>query len=374
MRHAMIMAGGAGTRLWPLSREGQPKQLIEFIPGDDGRPRSLLEISAERLTGLVPDDNQLICTGERYRDQIEAALPAFSRRRLLGEPEARDTLNAVGFTAAVLAKQDKDAVFAVLTADQLIEPADVFRKRLDLGFELVEQDATRLVTFSITPTFPATGYGYVERGSPIGGLAGCVEDGAQLVHRVANFVEKPPLHKAQAYFESGMFGCNAGMFVFHARTFLALLEKHQPEAHAGLMTIQEAWGTDEQDAVLNEVYPTLPKISVDYGIMEPASNDSSVTIAAVDMDVRWLDVGSWPSFFETLEGGETGHKQAGPGVAVFHDGAKSAVYNDDPTHTVALLGCDDLIVVHTGKATLVMPASRAQDLKQLRDGLPGDLR
>ncbi|MEO1583835.1 MAG: mannose-1-phosphate guanylyltransferase [Planctomycetota bacterium] len=375
MRHAMIMAGGAGTRLWPLSREGQPKQLIEFIPDEvTGRPRSLLEISALRLKGVVPDEHQLICTGERYREQIEAALPAFAGDRLLGEPVARDTLNAVGFTAAVLSKRDGDAVFAVVTADQLIEPVEVFAKRLELGFALVEQDPTRLVTFAIKPTYPATGYGYVERGSPIGGVEGCVEDGEQLVHRVANFVEKPPLHKAQAYVESGMFGWNAGMFVFNASTFMSLLERHQPEAFAGLATIRDAWGTDEQDAVLNEIYPTLPKTSVDYGIMEPASSDPAVTIAAVEMGVRWLDVGSWPSFFETLEGGETGHKQAGPGAAAFHDGERSAVYNDDPTHTVALLGCEDLIVVHTKRATLVMPASRAEDLKQLRDRLPDDLR
>ncbi|MEM9167070.1 MAG: mannose-1-phosphate guanylyltransferase [Planctomycetota bacterium] len=374
MRHAMIMAGGAGTRLWPLSRSGQPKQLIEFIPGPDGRPRSLLEIAATRVSDVVPHDHQYICTGERYRDQIEASLPQFAGDRLLGEPAARDTLNAVGFTAAVLSKTDPEAVFAVLTADHLIEPEAVFRERLDLGFQLVEQDPTRLVTFAVTPTYPATGFGYVERGSPISSLPGCVKDGRQIVHRAANFVEKPPLHKAQAYVESGMFGWNAGMFVFHAKTVLNLLERFKPEAHAGLMEIQAAWGTDEQQAVLERVYPTLPKTSVDYGIMEPASTDAAVSIAAVALDIDWLDVGSWPSFFETLDGGETGHKHAGPGHAVFHDGTNSGVYNDDPNHTVALLGCDDLIVVHTKKATLVMPASRAQDLKKLWEGVPDELK
>lgn len=374
MRHAMIMAGGAGTRLWPLSRAGQPKQLIEFIPGQDGRPRSLLEISAERVADIVPEENQYICTGERYREQIEAALPRFAGDRLLGEPAARDTLNAVGFTAAVLTKADPKAVFAVLTADHLIEPVEVFRRRLDLGFQLVEQDPKRLVTFAVTPTYPATGFGYVERGSPISSLPGCVEDGEPIVHRTAKFVEKPPLHKAQAYVESGMFGWNAGMFVFSAPTVLRLLEKYQPDTHAGLMEIQAAWGTDEQGEVLDRVYPGLTRISVDYGMMEPAATDPEVAIVSVALDINWLDVGSWPSFFETLDGGETGHKQAGPGHAVFHNGAGSCVFNDDPTHTVALLGCEDLIVVHTKKATLVMPASRAQDLKRLWEGVPDDLR
>lgn len=375
MRHAMIMAGGAGTRLWPLSRGGRPKQLLEFIPTPGRGPRSLLEIAASRVGGVVPEGNQYICTGERYRGAIEAVLPGFAGARLLGEPAARDTLNAVGFTSAVLSAADPDAVFAVLTSDHLIEPEEVFRERLDLGFRLVEQDRSRLVTFAITPTYAATGFGYVERGSPVTGLPGCVDrSGRVVVHRAASFVEKPPLHRAQAYVESGMFGWNSGMFVFSARTIIELLSRHQPVAYAGLMRIREAWGTPARDSVLNEVYPTLPKTSVDYGLMEPATGDRAVSIVAVDLPVRWLDVGSWPSFFETLEAGETGHKQAGPGGTVFRDGHGSCVFNDDPSHTVALLGCEDLIVVHTKKATLVMPASRAQDLKSLWDRVPEDLR
>ncbi|MEM8756696.1 MAG: mannose-1-phosphate guanylyltransferase [Planctomycetota bacterium] len=374
MRHAMIMAGGAGTRLWPLSRDGQPKQLIEFIPGENGSSKSLLEIAATRVGDVVPEDHQYICTGKRYRAQIEAALPRFAGDRLLGEPAARDTLNAVGFTAAVLAKQDKDAVFAVLTADHLIEPANVFRERLDLGFQLVEQDPTRLVTFAVTPTYPATGFGYVERGSPIASLPGCAVDGTQIVHRAAKFVEKPPLHRAQAYVESGMYGWNAGMFIFNASTVLELIEQFKPEAHEGLMKIQAAWGTDDQDQVLNAVYPTLPKTSIDYGIMEPAATHEGVSIVAVALDVDWLDVGSWPSFFETLSGDAEGHRHAGAGDAVFEGGAGSAVYNDRAGHTVAMLGCDDLIVIHTDRATLVMPADKAQELKTLWERLGDQLK
>lgn len=374
MRHAMIMAGGSGTRLWPVSRDGQPKQLIEFIPTADGPPCSLLSVAAARLEGLVPVERRYICTGERYRQQIREALPQFADEQILGEPVPRDTVNAVGFTAAVLSKSDPDAVFAVLTADHLIEPNSVFQDCLRLGFELVEQDPSRLVTFSIRPTYPATGFGYVERGREMDTLPGCTVKGKPIAFAVTKFVEKPPLHMAQAYVESGMFGWNSGMFIFHAKTVLDCLARYRPEAHAGLVRIAEAWGTPEQSRVLAEVYPMLPKTSVDYAIMEPAASDPKVRICTVAMDVRWSDVGSWPSFFETRRAGANGHRTAGPGTTLFEGGTGSCVYNAEAGHTVALVGCEGLIVVHTEGATLVMPAEKAQELKALWEKLPPDRR
>ncbi|MEZ6318335.1 MAG: sugar phosphate nucleotidyltransferase [Phycisphaerales bacterium] len=366
MRYAMIMAGGAGTRLWPMSRDGQPKQLIRFIHGQGPGPVSLIEVAAGRLEGVVPPERRYICTGERYRQAIREVLPEFGDEHLLGEPEGRDTLNAVGFAAAVFGKHDPDAVFAVLTADHLIDPQDVFVRAMETGLALVEADPTRLVTFGITPTYPATGFGYVEQGRSISGTGG-------LGFAVQRFVEKPPLPKAQAFFESGSFFWNAGMFVFHARTFMDLLERHAPDNFKGLTRIAGAWGTPEQDAVLNEVYPTLPKISVDYGVMEPASNDDAVSIVGVKMDVRWLDVGSWPSYGETLDPDGAGNRAAGVSIAT-HDARNNLVIGDGSDHTVALVGCKDLIVVRTDRATLVMPAERAQNLKTLHAGLPDELK
>ena len=179
MRHAMIMAGGSGTRLWPMSRGETPKQLIGLFDG-----KSLLEIAAKRLEGVVAGDQQWICTNQKHQENIceKLGLPT---SQLLGEPEPRDTLNAVAFTAAVLHKQDQDAIFAVLTADHIIRPQEEFARCLDIGFALVEEDASRFVTFGITPTFPATGYGYVELGDAI-------RDGARLCKR---FVEKPDKKK-----------------------------------------------------------------------------------------------------------------------------------------------------------------------------------
>lgn len=371
MRYAMIMAGGAGTRLWPLSRNDRPKQLLPFIsrPGDD-RQRSLLEIAADRLEDIVPEDRRYICTGEKYRAAVRRALPGFTDDRILGEPTGRDTVNAIGLTAAVLEKLDPDAVFAVFTADHLIEPVETFKNRVDLGFKLVEANDARLVTFSIKPTYPATGYGYVERGHALHGAP----DDEGLAYRVVRFVEKPNAQLAQAYVEAGHFGWNSGMFVWKAATFLRCLEKFLPDAHDGIRRIQDAWATDDQQAVLDQVYPTLPKISVDYAVMERACRDQKLQVCTVLMDLTWLDVGSWPAYAETIRPDCRGNRSAGATPAVFTDAENNLVVGDNPGHTIAVLGAENLVVVHTPDATLVMPRDKAEKLKDLHNQLPDHLK
>lgn len=381
MRYAMIMAGGAGTRLWPMSRGNQPKQLLEFIeqPGD-AQPRSLLEIAASRLEGLIDQNQRYICTAEGYRAAIREALPQFDDAHILGEPMGRDTVNAVGLAAAVFAKNDPDATFAVLTADHIIEPRDKFQSLMDLGFRLVEQDPSRLVTFSIKPTYPATGFGYVERATPLSGIQG----GDGLCFRVQRFIEKPDLPRAKAYVESGFFGWNSGMFVWKAATVLEALRQFKPESHEGLMKIQEAWGTDRQQAVLAEVYPTLPRTSVDYAIMEPAAKakERQFSVCTVLMDLTWLDVGSWPSYGQTIEADKQnnrvafarGSAEGSAGQTTLHNSTGNLVVNPVAGHTVALLGCKDLIVVHTADATLVMPRDAAEQLKELHGKVEERLR
>lgn len=380
----MIMAGGSGTRLWPMSRKSLPKQLVPFIDRGRSKPKgSLLEISAERLRDVVPQAQRLICTSEAYRGLIRASMSQFTDEQIIGEPVGRDTVNAVGLTAAVLAKKDKDAVFCVLTADHLIEPVEKFAELMHLGFQLVESDPNRLVTFSIKPTHAATGFGYVERGRVLPGTR-------DLAFKVERFVEKPDAVRAQAYLESGVFGWNSGMFVWKASTILDCLRRYKPESYEGLMRIQAAWGTAEQKRVLEKVYPTLPKISVDYAIMEPATREqarsagtaneaSSVKVCTVIMDLTWLDVGSWPSYGETLGADEQGNRVS---VPVSGDGpagrvlgcTNTMVVSDDPGHYVAVLGCDNLIVVHTKEATLVMPREKAEELKLIHAGLPEGLK
>ena len=365
------MAGGAGTRLWPMSRNLRPKQLLPIISGGPGGAggdktlRSLLEIAAARVEGLVPSERRFICTGEQFRSQIRASLPSFGDERILGEPMGRDTVNAVGFAAAVFQKLHKDATFIVLTADHLISPESTFRDRAELAFKLVEQDKKRLVTFSIKPTYAATGFGYVERGTPIQGLPGA----SGLAYRVARFVEKPDAARAQAYFESGQFAWNSGMFVFHAGTFMDCLRRFKPESYEGLMKIQAAWGTKDQQKVVGEVYPTLPRISVDYAVMEPASQDKDVSVCTVVTDVDWLDVGSWPSYGQTLAADAQGNRTGGSVKSVLVDCQDVLIAGESAPggreHTVAVLGMKDVIVVHTKDATLVMPRAQAEQLKKL---------
>lgn len=361
MRYAMIMAGGTGTRLWPMSRQSRPKQLLPLIGG-----RSLLEIAAARLEGLVPPQNRLICTAEEFRDVIRQTLAQFSDDQILGEPLPRDTVNAVGFTAAVLLQRDPQAVFAVLTADHLIEPQDEFARTFDLGFRLVEDNPKRFVTFSIKPTHPATGYGYVERTELIGGFEGAYTAG--------RFTEKPDAPTAEEFLRSGRFNWNSGMFIFSAAAFMDALKKFMPENYAGLMKVGAVWNERHatRQATLKEIYPLLKKISVDFGVMEPASRDPDFTICTIPMDVEWMDVGSWTSLAETLPPDLEGHR-ANCKTAHF-DSRNILAVSDDPHHTIAALGCDDLIIVHTKDATLVCPRAAAEHIKELAQRVDPDLR
>ncbi len=349
MRHALIMAGGSGTRLWPMSTRDQPKQLIRFLDG-----QSLLEAAADRLEGLVEKPRRYIGTGEALREPIRRALPDFDDAHILGEPARRDTLNAVGLAAAVIGKSDPDAVIAVLTADQIFKPVEIFQDRVRRGYELVERHPEMLVTFGITPTEPSTGFGYVHRGEAIADCEHC--------YRVIEFKEKPDAATAKQYVDSGEYLWNGGMFVWRADTLLQYIAEYQPQAHAGLEKIREAWGTAEQQDVLNKEYPLLPKISVDYAVMEPSSRAGRV--ATVDLPIEWIDVGSWTSYAEVCRQDESDNAIGGV-KTLLNETRNCIVAGSDPDHLIATMGVEGLIVIHTPKATLVCRKEDEQRIKQL---------
>lgn len=351
MRHALILAGGSGVRLWPMSRRASPKQLIPFIGG-----RSLLELAADRIAGLTPPANRYVCALEEHRERILASLPGWTEEQFLGEPAGRDTLSAVAFSAAVIARKDPGAVIAVFTADHVIEPVDRFREIVCTAYSVVERRPEVLATFGITPSHAATGYGYLELGETM----------EPDVYAVRQFKEKPDAATAERYFASGhsKYLWNSGMFVWRAATLLDCVRRYEPEVFSGISQIAAAWDTPERGAVLSSVYPSLKKISLDYGVMEPASSDSAVRVAAIPMQLHWLDVGSWPMFAKTCQPDSHGNALAAA-RSLLLDTSGTLVASSDPGHLVAAIGCQGLIIVHTPDATLVCRADSAEDIKRL---------
>ena len=345
MRYVVIMAGGSGTRLWPLSRQGTPKQLLPLING-----KSLLRLAFERSLASVPAERVLVVTGAAYADAVAADLPELPAANILGEPIGRDSLNAVAWPAAVLALQDPEAVIAQVSADQVIEPIDVFASCLETAFAVAERDASALVTLGVVPTSPHTGYGYLHRGEALDDFAGA--------HHVLDFAEKPAREVAEGYLASGEYWWNSGMFVWRAATLLEQLRLLLPATHASITRLAE------HPELLGEIFPGLAKTSVDYGVMEPVSaGRGSAHVAAVALPVQWRDVGGYASLAEILGTDAAGNAISGLSVSI--DSSDNVIVNSEPGSVIGLLGVSGLVVVRTAQATLVCRSTDAERIKEL---------
>jgi mannose-1-phosphate guanylyltransferase len=354
--YAVIPAGGSGTRLWPLSRADYPK----FLHPLTGSAATLLQATVARLAPLSPAERTYVVTGVAHAAAVARQLPALPEAHILVEPAPRDSCAAIGLAAAVIARRDPDAVMGSFAADHLVHDRDRFCEVVREAVAGAEQGL--LMTVGITPTHPETGYGYLQCGGVVSGRMRTVEE----------FKEKPAYAQAVAYLKSGHYYWNASMFVWKVATFLDELARQQPQMHAGLVRIAAAWDTPERAEVLGEVWPTLPKISVDYAVMEGAA--AAGRVGTVPGDFGWNDVGDFHTLGAVLPGTDDGNVVVGapdgeekPGVLLYDSTGLVVVPHSG--RLVAALGVSDLIVVDTPDAVLVCPRDRAQDVKKLVDEL-----
>lgn len=340
--YAVIMAGGSGTRFWPASRRQLPKQYLAITS-----PRTLIAETHQRLAGLVPDERVLVVTNREQVKLVREALPSLPVENILGEPAARNTAPCVALAALEVARRNPEAIQAVLPADHLIEPAAEFRRSLSAAAQAAQEGG--LITFGIRPTFPATGYGYIEAGE-----RNAEFDGLPL-HAVQRFIEKPDAERAQTFVDSGSFFWNSGMFVWSTRAILSALETHVPDTYRALAA---ARGPD-----LDRVYGELEPESVDVAVMEKAAGVRMMTIA-----YDWNDVGSWTALPEIMDSDASGNCSAGRALLISEDARNCIVYGEQGQLT-ALIGVEDLVVVHAGGATLVCSRDRVQELRRIVERL-----
>lgn len=347
-KYGVIMAGGGGTRFWPLSRRKTPKQLLNL----SGKELMINE-TIDRLTYTVDREDLFIVTN---RSQAAAMLDATAGRvspdHILPEPCARNTAACIGYAAIEILRKYGDGIMIVTPSDAHIRDSATYTRILAEAVRAAEE-SDKLVTIGITPTFAATGYGYIKFDRS--------EQGA--VKRVAQFKEKPDAERAQSYLESGDYAWNSGVFVWKASTILEKFESLVPDIYADLMKISDAIGTPAEQETIEAVYPTIRKISVDYAIMEPSAASGDVLV--VPGEFGWSDVGSWDQLSAMHAPDEAGNILFGDALAL--DASNCTVYSS--RKTVTIVGVEGLVVVETPDAVMVCPKERAQDVKLIVDAL-----
>ncbi len=349
MNYAVIMAGGTGKRLWPLSRQKRPKQMLKLLDG-----QTLLGRCFERLTPVFDVRNILVLTNAGYANLVHENLPDLPFNNVIGEPVVRDTAGAIALAATVLAQYDPEAVMALLTADQLIEPPEVLQQALMDAFTFLSGNPDALITFGIKPTFASTQLGYIKCADP----RQCPKC-RNTVYSVEAFKEKPDQETATRYVESGEYSWNSGMFVWRAQTILANLRKYLPEATEPLRRITAAWDTPAQEKTLQEWFPKLPKISIDYAVMEKAED-----VHAIQLDCQWLDMGSFAALADVIKSDENNNVVVA-GASELLDCRNDIIVTEDKGHLIAAIGLDGIVIAHTPDATLVCHVSQTERLKTL---------
>lgn len=352
--YAVIMAGGGGTRLWPLSRQTKPKQMLTL-----GGSRTLFQLAVDRLTGLFAPDHILVVTVADQAQLLQQQCPELSSDNFLLEPMPRGTASVVGLAAVALRQLDPQAVMTILTADHFIPNVRAFQDTLQAAMQVARQGY--LVTLGIHPTYPATGYGYIHRGSELMKVKDIP------VFTVLRFKEKPDQASAESFIANGDHDWNSGMFIWTVERIWQEIQRQMPDLAGRLTKIEKEWNSPDFSMIMRKEWQGIVPQTVDYGIMENAEQVAVIPAA----DLGWSDVGSWDSLFEVNPTDENGNLVIGAN-AITLDSSGTLVYSENTDRLIVTIGMEDMIVVDTGDALLVCPRSEAQKVRQIVNRLKED--
>ncbi|MEN6332403.1 MAG: mannose-1-phosphate guanylyltransferase [Smithella sp.] len=348
--HAVIMAGGRGTRFWPRSREKKPKHLLDIISH-----RTIIQETVDRILPLVDPENILVVTGIKHARALMNQLPQIPSRNIIIEPEGKNTAPCIGLAALHIQKKAGDDIMVVLPSDHAIADAAKFLQVINAAVQTAANEDA-LVTIGIKPASPQTGYGYIEKGALIESKT------TEEVSHVKSIHEKPDYKQALEFVKSGNFYWNSGMFIWKSSAILKSISRWLPDLYSGLTTINEALGLPGEKAAIRRIYKNLVPVSIDYGVMEKADN-----VYTVKGDFGWSDVGSWDALWEISAKDENGNAMIGGSNVIAEGSTGSLVYS--PNKLVALAGVKDLIVVETKDALLICPKGDSQNVKKIVDAL-----
>jgi mannose-1-phosphate guanylyltransferase len=346
MLHAVIMAGGSGTRFWPASRRLLPKQLLPLAG-----QRTMLQSTIDRLGNLVPPERQLVLTNEALVEAVKQQLPELPGENIVGEPCKRDTAPCIGLAAAVVQRTDPEATMAVMPSDHVITSAEQFQTAITAGSELIDQDPSRIVTFGIRPSYAAESFGYIQRGERIASAK------QVKAFQVERFREKPDRETAEQYLAAGTFYWNSGIFLWRASTILDALRQNVPAMHEHIEAIAATIGTDRYPATLQKEFAAIEGTSIDYAVMEGYKN-----VVMIEAAFSWDDLGSWQALSRLHEPDQDGNTVVGSHVGI---DTRGSIVVTQPGHTVVTVDVEDLIIVQTQDATLVAPKGSEERVREV---------
>ncbi len=346
MLHAVIMAGGSGTRFWPASRNQKPKQLLQLVGKN-----TMLQATCDRLDGLVSPEQTLVMTNKHLVDAVREQLSSVPPEQIVGEPMKRDTAACIALAASLIYNADPDAVMLVLPADHIISTDAQFQDCIQSGVQLVKESPERIVTFGIRPSYAAESFGYIQRGEAL------ASQGIGAAFKVQSFREKPNRETAETYLTAGTYDWNSGIFMWRAATILDALRKFEPDMMKHIDAISAAIGSPGFEVTLEREFSKIDGRSIDYAVMERYHD-----VAVIEASFNWDDVGSWQSIGRLTEPDEQGNCVRGKYLPIQ---SQRMIVFGDPDHLLVTIGLSDTIVVHTPNATLVAPKSEEERVREV---------